>query len=639
MTIAFGLRYLIRFHGKKRVGDQLPYYDKLVPLVSEKIIDIRSCLNHPAVFTTLLKMGLRTLEQWRYEPAPHESIPHIWLNLILKSKMLTRTKDEIICFLRKYGDDRYIPIDAESIKLIIRAKKCRVFREWMTIVDLGKMDFGIGRNILHEMIQWGGHQFEEFIPEFEDLLTQCDMGGTYPVEYLLRRPSALCPKNTVMICNALNIIADKNAEFKALKKRFTAKKYMIMKPDWLYRFTLEGIFDYKNFDQTMSELQRTWINITKTRLLKQPDLLEFPFQDLPKDLFYSIVDYISLTTIMALSLASKTVHRYIQSDPFCWKRIVSLTRPLIENTNENSKWRELARDYSRIEYGWYHSKIKQIVRIPSSTYTKILGVDDNYVAYFDDSTNGMRIWSFHSQCSLPLKYECNAPVTILQSCPYQEPYFVSVNGHSVYVMHNNDTTMQDTGVGNHYKIPSRKVTAMDDSSVYLQHTDLIWDIEASKIRMKLDFPPIDSNIGVISVYNRSSKMLVTEVNEVLQLVDVRSGKIISPINIKARSTGFLDNNTMALTTTQGILKLDLRNFQQRSILTGNWENYRNWIDGKNSRLIVHNNTTRGSMCWDLREENWRKITFGSELNMLEEINSHSAIGFSQERDQMIVVQF
>lgn len=63
-------------------------------------------------------------------------------------------------------------------------------------------------------------------------------------------------------------------------------------------------------------------------------------------------------------------------------------------------------------------------------------------------------------------------------------------------------------------------------------------------------------------------MLVTEVNEVLQLVDVRSGKIISPINIKARSTGFLDNNTMALTTTQGILKLDLRNFQQRSILTG-----------------------------------------------------------------------
>lgn len=45
------------------------------------------------------------------------------------------------------------------------------------------------------------------------------------------------------------------------------------------------------------------------------------------------------------------------------------------------------------------------------------------------------------------------------------------------------------------------------------------------------------------------------------------------------------------------------------------------------------------MCWDLREENWRKITFGSELNMLEEINSHSAIGFSQEHDQMIVVQF
>lgn len=122
----------------------------------------------------------------------------------------------------------------------------------------------------------------------------------------------------------------------------------------------------------------------------------------------------------------------------------------------------------RIEYGWYHSKIKQIVRIPSSTYTKILGVDDNYVAYFDDSTNGMRIWSFHTQCSLPLKYECNAPVTILQSCPYQEPYFVSVNGHSVYVMHNNDTTMQDTGVGNHYKITSRKVTAIDDSSVYLR---------------------------------------------------------------------------------------------------------------------------------------------------------------------------
>jgi hypothetical protein len=86
-------------------------------------------------------MGLRTLEQWRYEPAPHESIPHIWLNLILKSKMLTRTKDEIICFLRKYGDDRYIPIDAESIKLIIRAKKCRVFREWMTTVDLGKSKF------------------------------------------------------------------------------------------------------------------------------------------------------------------------------------------------------------------------------------------------------------------------------------------------------------------------------------------------------------------------------------------------------------------------------------------------------------------------------------------------------------------
>jgi hypothetical protein len=104
--------------------------------------------------------------------------------------------------------------------------------------------------------------------------------------------------------------------------------------------------------------------------------------------------------------------------------------------------------------------------------------------------------------------------------------------------------------------------------IFLEHTDLIWDIEASKIRMKLDFPPIDSNIGVISVYNRSSKMLVTEVNEVLQLVDIRSGKIISPINIKARSTGFLDNNTMALTTTQGILKLDLRNFQQRSILTG-----------------------------------------------------------------------
>jgi hypothetical protein len=63
-----------------------------------------------------------------------------------------------------------------------------------------------------------------------------------------------------MIFNALNIIADKNAEFKALKKRFTAKKYMIMKPDWLYRFTLEGIFDYKNFDQTMSELKRSKYN-------------------------------------------------------------------------------------------------------------------------------------------------------------------------------------------------------------------------------------------------------------------------------------------------------------------------------------------------------------------------------------------
>ena len=105
-------------------------------------------------------------------------------------------------------------------------------------------------------------------------------------------------------------------------------------------------------------------------------------------------------------------------------------------------------------------------------------------------------------------------------------------------------------------------------NLFLEHTDLIWDIESSKISMKLDFPRIDSNIGVSSVYNRSSKMLVTEVNEVLQLVDIRSGKIISPINIKARSTGFLDNNTMALTTTQGIMKLDLRNFQQRSILTG-----------------------------------------------------------------------
>jgi hypothetical protein len=98
-------------------------------------------LEPPSRIYDALKNGIKHPEQWKYEPAPHESRPHIWLNLILKSKMLTRTKDEIIRFLRKYGDDRYIPIDAESVKLIIRAKKCRVFREWMTIADLRKSKF------------------------------------------------------------------------------------------------------------------------------------------------------------------------------------------------------------------------------------------------------------------------------------------------------------------------------------------------------------------------------------------------------------------------------------------------------------------------------------------------------------------
>ena len=61
-----------------------------------------------------------------------------------------------------------------------------------------------------------------------------------------------------LCAKSLNMITEtKSPEFRALKRRFTAKKYR--SPSWVLRFALEGIFDAKN-DTTMAELQRSKYN-------------------------------------------------------------------------------------------------------------------------------------------------------------------------------------------------------------------------------------------------------------------------------------------------------------------------------------------------------------------------------------------
>lgn len=141
------------------------------------------------VFGNFFKLGLRTLEQWRYDVAPNEHVSSVLLKLILESKIRTLAKDEMIRYVREFENGRFIPIDEENVGLIIRAKKCRIFAQWKDEQgsDLSKSNrteplfhlltanlvrFARGRNILHEILQVGGQQFNPFVEFFKELLTQ-----------------------------------------------------------------------------------------------------------------------------------------------------------------------------------------------------------------------------------------------------------------------------------------------------------------------------------------------------------------------------------------------------------------------------------------------------------------------------------
>ncbi len=111
----------------------------MIVLIDEKIIDIKSCLDRPVVFTTFFKLGLDTIEKWKYTPSKDEQ-PQPWLRLILNSSATSHVQDDLIRFLRKF-DERTIPIDANSVKSIIEYGKHRIFKEWLQIADFSKSTY------------------------------------------------------------------------------------------------------------------------------------------------------------------------------------------------------------------------------------------------------------------------------------------------------------------------------------------------------------------------------------------------------------------------------------------------------------------------------------------------------------------